>query len=378
MYIESSEQANPAAWRQRQQERSSRRQREKEELAKGALSETDRDQAIRRIHRHFGISQKHRQNLRARGLCDSHIDRLPYFSFHPSQEIPQFTPASLPGVRRSKLAVKESGFTCPIPNIDGLIIGWQNRFDNTEGGKYRWPSGEKSAHLPNGELPIGVYRPDNGVTRRAIGHSEGFLKADIIAQQWGLPTLGAASANFVASPEQWKKSLETLSAELWTRTIYWFPDAGAVANFHVTSQYLKAWEKLTEWDYQVQVVWYGQIRKETGDADEISQEFRESARLISTDEYLAIARLHGGVRESSHTTSTQELERTIDRDEWELKFGFGRWLKSTINGVLGRAKGFGKKSVTRRPKVAPSIIRYPQIHCLGLRLRGARLTPNHL
>jgi hypothetical protein len=215
MYIESSEQANPAAWRQRQQEPSSRRQREKEELAKGALGETDRDQAIRRIHRHFGISSKHRQNLRARGLCDSHIDRLPYFSFHPSQEVPQFTPANLPGVRRSKLAVKESGFSCPIPNIDGLIVGWQNRFDNTEGGKYRWPSGEKSAHLPNGELPIGVYRPDGGVTRRAIGHSEGFLKADIIAQLWGLPTLGAASANFATSPEQWQLSLESYRQRSW-------------------------------------------------------------------------------------------------------------------------------------------------------------------
>jgi hypothetical protein len=360
MYIESSEQANPAAWRQRQQERSSRRQREKEELAKGALSETDRDQAIRRIHRHFGISQKHRQNLRARGLCDSHIDRLPYFSFHPSQEIPQFTPASLPGVRRSKLAVKESGFTCPIPNIDGLIIGWQNRFDNTEGGKYRWPSGEKSAHLPNGELPIGVYRPDNGVTRRAIGHSEGFLKADIIAQQWGLPTLGAASANFVASPEQWQNSLEKLSAELWTRTIYWYADAGSVGNFHVTSQYLKAWEKLTEWGYSVQIVWWGQVEKSAGDADEISQEVRASARLISIEEYLTIAREHGGIRKSSDTTSTKEVERTIDRDQWELKFGFRRWLGQTIKGVLKQAKGFGKKTVTHRNTSVPSIIRYPQ------------------
>jgi hypothetical protein len=360
MYIESSNQKSPEAWQERQQEQQAQRQREKEELRRGALSEADRDQAIRRIHRHFGLSSKHRQNLRDRGLCDAHIDRLPYFSFHPGQEVPQFTPANLPGVRRGKLALKESGFACPIPDINGQFTGWQNRFDDTENGKYRWPSGEKSSHLPNGELPIGVYRPDNGVSRRAIGHSEGFIKADVIAQLWGLPTLGAASANFAASPEQWRAYLDKLSGELWTRIIYWFADAGSVSNPHVTGQYLKSWEKLAEWGYEIQVVWWEQLEKAAGDADEISQEVRASARLISTDEYLAIAREHGGIRESSDTTSSQELDRSIDRDQWELRFGVGRWLGQTIKGLLKEAKGFGKKTVTRRKPSVPGLIRYPQ------------------
>jgi hypothetical protein len=310
MYAESSEQLDSVAWRLRQQERELQRQREKEELTRGALPPADRDKAIRRIHRYFGLALLHRQNLRARGLCDVHIDRLPYFSFHSGAVVPQFTPASLPGVRRGKLAVKESGFACPIPNIDGLIIGWQNRFDNTEGGKYRWPVGEMPAHLPNGELPLGVYRPDSGVTRLAIGHSEGFLKADIIAQLWGLPTLGAASANFAATPEQHKQSLDRLSIELGTTEVHWFADAGAVANPNVTSQYLKSWEKLALWGYSVKVVWYGQIEKSIGDADEISQEVREKARLITISEYLAIALKHGGIREnlSSHTTYIDEID----------------------------------------------------------------------
>ncbi|MEW5859602.1 MAG: hypothetical protein AB1861_19815, partial [Cyanobacteriota bacterium] len=354
MYALASDEQSSQGWQQRQQERKLQQQREKEELTKGALSQSDRDQAIRRIHRYFGLSSKHRDNLRARGLGDAHIDSLPYFTFHPGQELPPFTPASLPGVRRNRLAVTEPGFTCPIPNIDGLIIGWQNRFDNTENGKYRWPSGEKSAHLPNGELPIGVYRPDSGVTRRAIGHSEGFLKADIIAQQWGLPTLGAASANFAASPEQWQDSLEKLSAQLWTRIIYWFADAGAPSNFNVTNQYRKSWEKLASWGYSVKVVWWGQVEKSALDADEISQEVRESARLISIDEYLAIARLHGGIREEP------SFAHTINRDQWEVKFGIGRWLEQTIKGVLKQAKGFGKKLAPRRHTSAPSVIHYPQ------------------
>ncbi len=363
MYAPASNEQSSQDWHHRQREQQAQRQRELEELRRGALPESERDEAIRRIHRHFGISNKHRQNLRDRGLLDAHIDRLPYFTFHSGQEVPHFTPANLPGVRRGRLTVAESGFACPIPNIDGLTIGWQNRFDNTENGKYRWPSGEKSSHLPNGELPIGVYRPDGGVTRRAIGHSEGFLKADITAQQWGLPTLGAASANFAASPEQWKASLDQLSAELWTRTIYWFVDAGAVVNPNVTSQYIKSWEKLSEWDYSVQVVWWGQVEKATGDADEISQQVRDSAQLISIDEYLAIAREYGGIREqpSSHTPSKQDIDRTITRNEWELKFGFGQWLKRNIKSILGKTKGFAKEPapITQKP-APPSIIRYPE------------------
>ncbi|MBD2124897.1 hypothetical protein NDI39_27465 [Microcoleus sp. ZQ-A2] len=351
MFIEeSSTQQDPEAWRERQQERELIRQREKEELSRGALSQSDRDQAIRRIHRHFGLSSKHRQNLRARGLCDSHIDRLPYFTFHPNQEVPQFTPANLPGVRRSKLAVKESGFTCPIPNIDGLIVGWQNRFDNTESGKYRWPSGEKSAHLPNGELPIGVYRPEFGVKSRAIGHSEGFLKAEIIAQLWGLPTLGAASANFATSHEQWQLSLEKLSTELGTKEVHWFADAGSVKNPTVVQIYQRAWGELTGQGYPVWIVWYGQTEKSIGDADEISQEIRESAKLITIDEYLAIAREHGGIKELPATQ-----DRSISQDEWELKFGLGKQIKERVKRVLKGFKGFGKPPACQpQAKEAPN------------------------
>lgn len=297
MYAESSEQQDSSDWLQRKQDLALKRQRAKEELAKGALASADRDQAIRRIHGYFGLAQKHRQNLLDRGLSKTHIERLPYFSFHPNKEVPHFTPANLPGVRRGRLTVNEVGFACPIPDIDGQIIGWQNRFDDTTNGKYRWPVGERSSHLPNGELPIGVYRPDKGVTlgvaengsQKFIGHAEGFLKADIIAQKWGLPVLGAASANFAASSEQWKLSLEKLSTELETKHILWFADAGSVKNQHVIAQYQKAWEKLNEWGYFTWIAWYNQIDKSVGDADEIPQEIRKTARLITIADYFKIA-----------------------------------------------------------------------------------------
>ncbi|HEY9830867.1 MAG TPA: hypothetical protein V6D26_09820 [Stenomitos sp.] len=326
MYAESSEQQDSSDWLQRRQDLALKRQREKEELAKGALPPAERDQAIRRIHRNLGLSGKHLQNLLNRGLSKAHIERLPYFSFQAHQEVPHFTPANLPGVRRGRLAVNEVGFACPIPDIDGLIIGWQNRFDDATNGKYRWPIGERSSHLANGELPIGVYRPDKGITpQRLIGHAEGFLKSDIIAQKWGLPVLGAASANFAASSEQWKLSLERLSKELQIKNILWFADAGSVKNKNVIAQYQKAWKKLIEWGYSVSIVWYSQIEKSDGDADEISEEIRESAQLITIADYLSIA-------------------KQISKDDRELKFGLPKLLGQLTNRVTKQFRGFCKKA----------------------------------
>lgn len=64
MYVQTSEETNTEPWQQYQQERSLIRQRELAELRQGALPETERNTAIRRIHGYFGLSLSHRQNLR--------------------------------------------------------------------------------------------------------------------------------------------------------------------------------------------------------------------------------------------------------------------------------------------------------------------------
>ena len=65
----------------------------------------------------------------------------------------------------------------------------------------------------------------------------------------------------------------------------------------------------------------------------------------------------------SYTQSRQELDkdRTLTRDEWELKHGFGQWLKRNLKSILGKTKGFAKEPapVVQKP-VPPSIIRYPE------------------
>ncbi|HAA32476.1 MAG TPA: hypothetical protein DCE56_38230, partial [Cyanobacteria bacterium UBA8553] len=52
---------------QKRREQELAKRKEREELAKGALSIEDRDRAIRKLHTHFGLGQRHREDLQRRG-----------------------------------------------------------------------------------------------------------------------------------------------------------------------------------------------------------------------------------------------------------------------------------------------------------------------
>jgi hypothetical protein len=266
MYAQSTDDTDTQAWQERRQRQEQQRQRELEELARGALPSAERDTAIRKLHSYLGLGNRHRQNLRDRGLTDAAIDTGGFFTIYPDQELPYGIPANLPGVTRGKLATKVSGFACPAFDVHGRLIGWQLRVDDPTDNKYRWAKGWKSSHLPNGELPITICRPVEGVKRPGVGLAEGLLKPYVAAQKLGQIVIGAAGANFAGSPQQLKESLEVLKPEIITL----YPDAGAVLNHHVMSQYQRTVKLIAGWGYSVQVAWWGQtIKLESPDIDEL-------------------------------------------------------------------------------------------------------------
>jgi hypothetical protein len=130
-------------------------------------------------------------------LTDAAIDTGGFFTIYPDQELPYGIPANLPGVTRGKLATKVSGFACPAFDVHGRLIGWQLRVDDPTDNKYRWAKGWKSSHLPNGELPITICRPVEGVKRPGVGLAEGLLKPYVAAQKLGQIVIGAAGANLL-------------------------------------------------------------------------------------------------------------------------------------------------------------------------------------
>lgn len=272
---------------------------ERERDAQG-LGVDERDRNIRRIHAQIGLSTRHRQNLRDRGLTDSQIDAGKFFSISPWQEVTGIN-SGLAGVDLSgrKLLIGTAGFACPVPDVEGRIIGWQTRFDNpNNGGKYKWPTSRSSkrpnggtARLPNGKLPLGCYRPVGGVKLDSIGLAEGFLKPFITAQRRGQIVIGAAGGNFASSSEQFKSYLDKLAAELNTKTLDLYPDGGAIADNSVMRSYRRAIEMARELGYTVRVAWWGQFTKEQPDIDELTS-FDEIAYL-SPEEFLELrATLH--------------------------------------------------------------------------------------
>lgn len=333
---------------QEQREEYQRRKRERERFEQQQLSDTlsipDRNRAIKKLHKYLGLGSKHRENLRDRSLSDAQIEAGYFFTIYPDQELPPGIPANLPGVIRGKLATKVSGFACPAFDVHGRLISWQLRVDDTTDNKYRWAKGWKSSHFANGELPITVCRPVDGVKRPGVGLAEGLLKPYVAAQKLGQIVIGAAGANFAGSPEQFKKSIDALKPE----TITLYPDAGAVANPHVMGQYRRTIELLSSWGYPVNVAWWGQTDKSQPDVDELTG--TEAIAYICVEEFLALGAQYSGYtpsRKKHHCSG----DRPISRDEWELTFGFGKRLRNRIKQALSGFKGFGKHPQVRAPRL---------------------------
>jgi hypothetical protein len=270
----------------RAQEARIRKEREEKELRAGALPVDQRDVAIRKIWKYQGLSLEHRDLLRQRGFTDPQIDKLLFFTITRDSELPPGTPANLPGVCRSWGKLKfggQPGIACVAFDVHGRAIGWQVRLVGTDvGGKYRWAKGAKSSHLPNGELPVTVARPAT-VRRPVIGMSEGFLKPQRAAEIHEHPFVGAPNLGFCKTitnskgeiekvlNEQTLEALSILSAELGTKDVALYPDAGVVSNPHICRQYFAVAEAIKKAGYNLKVAWWGQTTKgQHLDCDELN------------------------------------------------------------------------------------------------------------
>jgi hypothetical protein len=279
-----------------------RLQQEQDRLSQ-LLSCSKRDIQIRKLLAQLGLKAPHRADLHRRGLTDSQIEAGLFRSVEPWQKLDEEVNHRLAGINITGrgLTNSHSGYLCPIWNPQSQIIGWQLRLDKAEdGGKYRWPTsaGKKrpngpTAHLTNGELPFTCCRPLEGQPQiQTIGLIEGIgPKPFITAQLRSQILIGAAGGNFAASPETLKSYLDTLSAELGTRQLTLYPDAGAISNSHVMRQYRRIKELVTRWGLSLRVAWWNQIDKNADlDADELLAAGRgEEIEEITWAEFEAIA-----------------------------------------------------------------------------------------
>ena len=284
-----------------------------------SLTLIERDREYRKLidqlpHRDQ-LSDRALSDLVRRGLTAEQIERMLFASVGQWHPLRHAMTTQLAGVigKGDKLNVMADGYLVPIPNIDKLIVGAQYRvFEPTDGNKYPWltsktknnPDGT-SPHLPNGELPMGVYRPQNLIKKGVVGLAEGYLKPSIAADKLGHICLGMASGNFAGCPEQFEQTLKLIETEQGIKPrLVLYPDAGAIQNHHVMDTYRRTYKLAMKLGYEVKVAWYGQFSKtKHQDIDELAT--IDDVQEIPWYQFLGLQ--HKALKDESITISQRYL-----------------------------------------------------------------------
>ena len=211
------------AWDRQRRERELLEKQRREKYAQESLPVEARDKAIRKLHRYWGLTTSDRNSLSERGLTEEQIEKGLFFSILPDHDLPPNFPLNFPGMSRDgrRLTVSQRGIASPVFNQERKAIAIQVRYE-TESNKYRWLSNKDyQTHLPNGELPVTVIKPQENEHTDKVFLSEGILKPNVAAHRLKAKFLGASGGHFSGSPEQVKFSLEDetirLLKEVWGR-----------------------------------------------------------------------------------------------------------------------------------------------------------------
>lgn len=177
----------------------------------------------------------------------------------------------------------KGGYTIPIRDKDGLMVGGQRRLTGeVKGGRYRWATTGENQLPETKELPLAHWKGDGEIETIALVEGTG-VKPYLAAKKLKSLAIGAAGGNFAASSKTLKATLDRHS----DLHVVLVPDAGAVANKSVMRQYANVQALLDEWGRELKVVWWDQKTKGDGDIDEIDKDSFTSE--ISWAEFVVIA-----------------------------------------------------------------------------------------
>jgi len=254
-----------------------------------------RDRVNAEITSQLSLHKLDIQDLEKRGISLEEARLAGFRSVESKQKLERIIPYKAPGlnVRGDGLSNFHPGYLCPVRDIDGKLVAFQVRL---RGGGYRWLSSYHSRYrtngarpnLPNGELPLAVWRPE---TVTGIGLVEGTgAKPFLAARRMQQLIIGAAGGNWAASPETLKESLQKASTEFSTKIIHFYPDAGAIGNANIMRAYRRTWELVRRWGYSVRVAWWVQLSKATDcDIDELLPDQYQALEWITTAKFEALA-----------------------------------------------------------------------------------------
>jgi hypothetical protein len=212
--------------------------------------------------------------------------------------------------------------------------------------KYIWLSSKRHSgsgpQLPNGELPLFVWKHPETSKIQEVYLIEGGLKSLLVAfWLWRegkkhIVVIGTASA-----ARYGQQTLQDYLTRLGANRVKLLPDAGAIANRHINKANQQTLTWLQERGYHPLVADWGQLHdKSQPDFDELLAQNRgNEVRFISAGEYLE--------RSSFENSEQQRL------DEFEVCHGFTRWLKRLFDRHRPK-KGFGLKPLQKPVEPATS------------------------
>ncbi|WP_395649443.1 hypothetical protein, partial [Planktothrix agardhii] len=234
-----------------------------------------------KILKQLGLTSKHREQLRGRGLTDAQIDSIGFKSVDRYQEF-NLIPINpnFPGMGdKGTLANSGSGILIPIRNIKGLIIGFQLARDDRN-PKYQWLWGS-SDRRASGELPLQILKLNSSPDLNII---EGTQKPLPAAHLHNINVLGAGGVNWHGSKKEFKAIVDSKNFDLYILN----PDTGCQANHHVMGAYRALYLFLKKLRVTLYIRDWGQgdrPKSDKVDIDEITTETFNNARIISYIEW---------------------------------------------------------------------------------------------
>jgi len=390
------------SWNQSQREQRLKEQelkrvlREKELAQRQAklLSVESRNEQYQLVNQNLTLTERHRQTLGSRGLTESEIE----FAFelgalrtwNPEQRVFGLSP-DCSGVNPTRRCLAGMyGIAIYALDPEGRITGAQLKPDNEKLGKYIWLSSQRQGgngpQLPNGELPLFVWKHPDAEDFAEVWLCEGALKSLIVALKlWRSGRTDVAVIGTASAARYGSKTLKTYLRQLGCKTLRLLPDAGAVGNPHICQANSETLTWCQELGYSITVGWWGQIDKSHPDIDELLS--FDAITSLTPEEFLIRYQIK---LPSDPKDSASENSTTIGEDEWQLKFGLPAWFKQQIGRFSEAIKRFRKplrlKSFQTKAKTSattlnyipgnlPTVSEYQKLGCPVIRFAaGQRLT----
>ena len=314
------------------------------------LTDEQLNREARKILKQLGLSAKHREQLRGRGLTDEQIDQHGFKSVDRYQEF-NLIPINpnFPGMGdRGTLTNSGPGILIPIWNIKGLIIGFQIARDDRN-PKYQWLLGSSDRRV-SGELPLQVLTFNDSPD---LNIAEGTLKPPVAAHLHNINVLGAGGVSWHGSPNEFKGIIDS---GLFTRYIL-NPDAGCKANHHVMGAYRALYLLLKNLEINLMVRDWGQGNRPKSDKidiDEIDTVTFNNAPIISFEKWDNSTELQTFLAEHE----TRKNNTVISKDEH-----FNRFKLPELENDLARTvkRLFGRFSRKSKPVIAePKPVTIPE------------------